>query len=80
MEADTLIHISEDATPGVKMWRNSYKYRIIPSHTRLMMDMVFADNPAEAEMKGRERYEIPADELVVVERVDDLTNLPMRLN
>ena len=68
------------ATEPERKIRNSYKYRIKPSTTFLMSDVVYANDPLEAEAKGRERYEIPADETVEVVRLSEPDNVEMRLN
>lgn len=44
------------------VYRRSIKYKIVPETTRLIMDYVFADNPAEAAERAIERLELPADE------------------
>ncbi len=60
--------------------RKSIKYRVTPERTRLAQDVVFANDPDSAIAIARERYEIPDDDPVLIERINEATGLTMRLN
>ena len=52
-------------------YRNSYKYRVEPQHTVLVMDFVFAHDLDQAEERARTTFSLDPEERVHIYRISE---------
>lgn len=61
------------------MSRWSHKWKVECEGHKPMLDYVFADNLEEATAKAYATLDIPADAVITVYRVNDVTNMKWRI-
>lgn len=65
---------AEPVAETEKVWRYSYKFKIVPETTKPMLDYVFASTEEDARALAYERCGIPAGEPLTISRISETTN------